>query len=141
MLPVFAAEVGGHFPPLLGFPFKNRCGDGVCTEPVFSSGDDLIELFGLRCALQCRLAFSLLHPENGIVAVGIDGLVLDALLVHQGEGMDNGEKLSDVVGAVHRTEVEYLRTGLQVDALIFHRAGIAGAGGVYRPCVGDYLVG
>ena len=44
--------------------------------------------------------------------------------------MDDGEKLADVVGAVDRTIVENLGTGLKVDALVFHRTGIAGTGGI-----------
>ena len=58
----------------------------------------------------------------------------------QGEGMDDGEKLADVVGAVDRTIVENLGTGLKVDALVFHRTGIAGTGGIHSPGVSYYLV-
>ena len=58
-----------------------------------------------------------------------------------GSGVDDGEKLADVVGAVDRTIMEDLGTGLKVDALVFHRTGIAGTGGIHSPGVGYYLVG
>ena len=111
------------------------------AEPVFGSGDDLIELFGLGSVLQFGLALFLAYPELGIYAVAINYLVGNALLLHQGEGVDDGEKLADVVGAVDRTIMENLGTGLKVDALVFHRTGIAGTGGIHSPSVGYYLVG
>ena len=111
------------------------------AEPVFGTGDDLIELLGLRSALQLGLALLLVYPELGIHAVAVDYLVGNAFLGHQGEGVDDGEELADVVGAVDRTIVENLGTGLKVDALVFHRTGIAGTGGIHSPSVGYYLVG
>ena len=105
------------------------------AEPVLGSGDDLVELFGLGSALQFGLALFLAYPELGIHAVAINYLVGNALLLHQGEGVDDGEKLADVVGAVDRTIVENLGTGLKVDALVFHRTGIAGTGGIHSPGV------
>ena len=136
-----SSEIGWNLAPLLRFPLKDRYGDGVAAEPVFGTGDDLIELLGLRSALQFGLALFLAYPELGIHAVAINYLVGNALLLHQGEGVDDGEKLADVVGAVDRTIMENLGTGLKVDALVFHRTGIAGTGGIHSPGVGYYLVG
>ncbi len=135
-----SSEIGWNLAPFLRLPFYNRYGDGV-VRGAFGSGDDLIELFGLGSALQFGLALFLAYPELGIHAVAINYLVGNALLLHQGEGVDDGEKLADVVGAVDRTIVENLGTGLKVDALVFHRTGIAGTGGIHSPGVGSYLVG
>lgn len=55
--------------------------------------------------------------------------------------MDDGEKLTDIVGAVDGAEMEDLGPRLQVDTLILHRPGIAGAGSIYRPRVCPYLWG
>ena len=136
-----SSKIGWNLAPFLRFPFYNRYVDGVGAEPVLGSGDDLIELFGLGSALQFGLALFLAYPELGIHAVAINYLVGNALLLHQGEGVDDGEKLADVVGAVDRAIVENLGTGLKVDALVFHRTGIAGTGGIHSPGVGSYLVG
>jgi len=137
----FSSEIGRNLAPLLRFPFKDRDGYGVGAEPILGTGDDLIELLGLRSTLQFGLALFLAYPELGIHAVAINYLVGNALLLHQGEGVDDGEKLADVVGAVDRTIMENLGTGLKVDALVFHRTGIAGTGGIHSPSVGSYLVG
>lgn len=64
-------------------------------------------LVGLGCrviALEFGLAVPLLYPKNGVVRIGIDDLVANALLFHQGQGVDNGEELTDVVGATHRSK-------------------------------------
>ena len=73
---------------------------------------------------------------NGVVGVAVYDLVLDAPLFHQCQCVNNGKELTDVVGAVHGTKVEYLRSSLQVNSPVFHRAGIAAARGIYSPCVG-----
>ena len=80
----FSSEIGRNLAPFLRFPFKDRHGDGVGAEPIFGTGDDLIELLGLRSALQLGLALLLVNPELGIHAVAIDYLVGDASLGHQG---------------------------------------------------------
>ena len=80
----FSSEIGRNLAPLLCFPFKDRDGYGVGAEPVFGTGDDLIELLGLRSTLQFGLALLLVNPELGIHAVAIDYLVCDASLGHQG---------------------------------------------------------
>ena len=137
----FSSEIGRNLAPLLRFPFKDRNGDGVGAEPILGTGDDLIELLGLRSALQFGLALLLAYPELGIHAVAIDYLVGNALLCHQGEGVDDGEELADVVGAVDRTIVENLGAGLKVDALVSHRTRIAGTGCVYSPGIRRNFIG
>ena len=64
-----------------------------------------------------------------------------ASLLHESQSMHYGEKLPYVVGAVHRTEVEHLRSGGKVDGLIFHRTGISGAGCIHSPGVRLHLIG
>ena len=137
----FSSEIGRNLAPLLRFPFKDRNGDGVGAEPILGTGDDLIELLGLRSALQFGLALFLVYPELGIYAVAVDYLVGNAFLVHQGEGVDDGEELADVVGAVDRTIVENLGAGLKVDALVFHRTRIAGTGSIYSPGIRRNFIG
>ena len=137
----FSSEIGWNLAPFLRFPFKDRDGDGVGAEPVFGTGDDLIELLGLRSALQFGLALFLVYPELGIHADAVDYLVGNAFLSHQGEGVDDGEELADVVGAVDRTIVENLRTSLKINALVFHRTGISGAGCIHSPGVRLHLIG
>ena len=51
------------------------------------------------------------------------------------ESVYYGEKFAYVVRAVHGSEVEHLRTRREVDSLIFHRTGVAGAGCVNSPSV------
>ena len=111
------------------------------AEPVFGTGNDLIELLGLRSAKQLGLALLLVYPDLGIYAVAVDYLAGNALLCHQGEGVDDGEKLADVVGAVDRTIVENLSAGLKVDALVFHRTRIAGTGSIYSPGICRNFIG
>ena len=51
-----------------------------------------------------------------------------APLLHQCQGVDYGEKLADIVGGgFDRAEMEYAPASGQVDALVFHTAGIAHA--------------
>ena len=50
--------------------------------------------------------------------------------------MDDGEELADVVRAAYRTEVEHLLPRGEVNATVFHWSGVAGAGGIHRPCQG-----
>ena len=80
----FSSEIGRNLAPFLCIPFHDRDGNGVGAEPVFGTGDDLVELLGLWGALQFDLALLLVYPELGIHAVAIDYLVGDASLGHQG---------------------------------------------------------
>ena len=134
---LFPAEIGGNLSPFQCLPFHDGHLDVVCAEPKFSTGNDVEETSGLLVARQGGLAFLLRYPEYGIVTVGIDGLS-DSFSLHERQGMDDGEELSDVVGAVNRTEMEDLSASSQVDSAIFHTAWVAGACRVYRPRIGTH---
>ena len=136
----FPTEIGWHFAPLLGLPLHYGRGETMGGEPSFGARDDLKELFGLGVAHKFGLALPLVHPQYGVVAVGIYRLLKSALL-HQRKGVDNGEKLSDVVCAMDRAEMEHLFARGQVYATVFHRAGIAAARRVHRPSIGSHAHG
>lgn len=111
------------------------------AEPVLCAGYDLMELRGLGSMLQFGLALFLFYPQLGIHAVAVDYLVSNPPLFHQGKGVDYGEELADIIGAVKWTVVENLCSRLQVYALVFHRTGIAGAGCIYSPGICHYFIG
>ena len=50
------------------------------VQPLLSPQDNLIELLRLWRAFQLRLALPLLNPENGVVRVAVDGLVVQPLI-------------------------------------------------------------
>ena len=126
---LFSTEIGGNFTPLVGFPFQDGIGDTVRLEPGFGAGNHFVELFGARGARQLRATLLAAHPRNGGGRIGINGH-FRALLVQEGEGVDDGEKLADVVRAVDGAEMKDLARFGEEDAAVFHRTGIAGAGGV-----------
>lgn len=97
----------------------------MSLQPSLGTGYYVEKDTSLSCQLERCLTLLLGYPKNGIVAVGIYCLSLYPPLLHQGKSMDNGEKLPYVVGAVDRTEMEDTLARLQVNALIFHRSGIA----------------
>ena len=101
----------------------------------------MIQRFRFRCSLQLSFAFPFRHPEDGVVRVAVYRLVGQPLLLHQRQGMDDSEKLTDVVGALHGSEVEHLLPGLQVYGLILHGARVAAAGCIYSPSVSGDLHG
>ena len=138
---LFPSEVGWDFTPSLGIPFQNRDGNLVGAEPVLCAGYDLMELRGLGSMLQLGLALFLFYPQLGIHAVAVDYLVSNPPLLHQGKGMDYGEELADIIGAVKWTVVENLCSRLQVYALVFHRTRIAGTGCIYSPGICHYFIG
>lgn len=98
-------------------------------EPGFGAGDHFVELFGARGTRQLRATLFAAHPRNGGGRIRINGH-FRALLVEEGEGMDDGEKFADVVRAVDGAEVKNLAPLGEKDAAVFHRTGISGAGGV-----------
>ena len=108
-------------------------------KPVFGSGDDLKKLFRLRSAFQLCLALPLGHPEDGVVRVGINGFVVQALVPAEGKSMDDGQELPDIIGTSDWAEVKHLITRLQVNSLIFHRTRIAGTGRIHGPRIGTNL--
>ena len=101
----------------------------MCLEPGFGAGNHFVELFGARGARQLRATLFAVHPRNGGGRIGINGH-FRPLLVEEGEGVDDGEKFADVVRAMDGTEMEDLAPLGEEDAAVFHRTGIAGAGGV-----------
>ena len=76
------------------------------------------------------LAFLLLHPTDGITAITIHGHV-QPFLLEQGKGVDNGEKLTNVICTVHRAEMKHLLEAGQVNAPILHHARIAATGRIH----------
>lgn len=136
---LLVAEVGGNLAPFLGFPFDDGNGGMVGGEPSLGTGYEFVG-FGCRViAHEFGLAMLVAHPEDGVVRVGVDGLIAYALLVHEGQGVYDGKEFADVVGATDGAEVEDLRPCGQVDALIFHRSWVSGAGGVHSPRVCSHL--
>ena len=65
--------------------------DGVGAGPVLGSGDDLVELFGLGAPIELHCFLQAEHSRF----VAINYLVGNALLLHQGRGVDDG--FADVV--------------------------------------------
>lgn len=111
----------------------------MCLKPVFSPGNDLEERLRLWRALQLCLALPLRHPENGIVTVGIDGLIGQALLPTEGKGMHDGQELPDIISAMNGTVMKHSIACLQVYRLIFHRTRIARTGRIHRPSIGPHF--
>ena len=97
--PLLAAKVGGNFTPFLGFPFDDGVTEIVGLQPVFGTGNDLEKGFCLGVTLQFGLALPLLYPEDCVVGVAIDGLVMQTFLPTKRQGMHNSQELPDVVGA------------------------------------------
>ena len=136
---LFPTKVCWNLAPFLGFPLNDGIAEVMGLEPVFSTGYDLEEGFCLGRALEFGLTLALGDPEDGIVGVAVDGLVVQALVPAESEGMNDSQELPDVVRAMHRTIVEHLITRLQVDGLIFHRPRIPTTGCIHRPSIGPYL--
>ena len=126
---LLAAEVGRDLAPLIGLPLHDGVGDAVCLEPCLGTFDELEELFGLGGALELGVAAFLAYPADGGAAVAIDGH-REALLMEQGQGMHDGEKLTYIVRSMHGAKVEDLLAIAQVYAAVLHRTGIATAGGI-----------
>ena len=106
---------------------------------MLGTGYDLEKGFRLRRALQFGLTLAFGDPEDGVVGVAIDGLVVQTLIPTKGKGMDNGEKLADIISAMHRTIVKHLIARLQIDGLLFHRPRIATTGSIHGPSIGPHL--
>ena len=136
---LFSSEVSRNLAPFRGFPLNDGIPEIVRIEPQLGSRNDLIELFCLRRTLEFSLALALLNPENGIVGVRIDSLVVQTLIPTEGKRMNDGEELPDVISAVNRTEMKHLIARLQIDGLIFHRPGITRTSGIHSPSVCPYF--
>ena len=74
-------------------------------EPALGPGNDAEELFCARRALKFSLALAFAYPEDGVVAVGIYGFLRPRPL-NEGQGVDYGEELANVIGAIHRAKAE-----------------------------------
>ena len=135
----FAPKVGRYFTPFLGLPLDDWITIVVCLQPLLCTGNHLKEGLRRRGMLELGLTLPLRHPEDGIIAVGVDGLVVKSLLPSQCQCVDNSKEFTYIIGAVDRSEVKHPRTRLQVDGLIFHRARIARAGSIHSPRVCPYL--
>ena len=112
---LFSSEVSGNLTPLGSFPFDDGVAEGIGAEPVLGTGDDLVQLFCFGIVGKGGLTTFLVYPQDGIVAVAVDGFAYSHLLL-QGQGVNDGQELPDVVGAKYRTEMEYLLTCGKVNA-------------------------
>ena len=70
------------------------------------------------------------HPTDGGATITINGDAFEALFLYQRESVDNGEKFAYIVRAQHWTIVKNLLSCAEIDAAIFHRAGIFGTSGI-----------
>ena len=93
----FAPKVGGYFAPFLGLPLDDWITIVVCLQPLLRTGNHLKEGLSRRGMLELGLTLPLRHPEDGIIAVGVDGLVMEALVPTECQGMDDGEEFPDIV--------------------------------------------
>ena len=126
----FPSEISRNFAPAPGFPFEQ--GDvciGIVLQPGLGACDEAEELFRARRPGQFGATLLAFHPKHGVTAVGVD-CEINALLLEQGEGMNNGEKLSDIVRPVNGTEMKYLLSRFEIDATIFHLSWISRTGGI-----------
>ena len=135
----FAPKVGRYFTPFLGLPLDDWITIVVCLQPLLCTGNHLKEGLRRRGMLELGLTLPLRHPEDGIIAVGVDGLVVESLVPAECQCMDDGEKFPDVIRAVHRTIVEHAGTCLQVYGLVFHRPRISRTRCIHRPSVCPHL--
>ena len=77
---LFSSEVSGNLAPLSGFPLDDGIAIIVSLQPSFGPFNNLKELFRLWRALQSGFALAFLDPENGVVAVAVDGFA-DTLIL------------------------------------------------------------
>ncbi len=84
-----------------------------------------MSLCRLRSVFKFCLALHLLDPQLCVYGVGVDYFVRYPFLLHEGEGVDNGKELTDVVRALEWPVMEDSGTCLQVNALVLHRSRIA----------------
>ena len=128
-------EVGGNLSPRLRIPLDEGHVYGVGAQPVLCPSDDLIELCRFFVVLQFGLTLSFSYPSDGSEAVAVDGFP-DVPLFHERQCVDDSKEFADIVCSVNRSEMKHLCSCRQVDALIFHRSGVARTGSIYRPRVG-----
>ena len=117
---MFAAEVGGNLAPGVGVPLEDGVGDGVGLYPAVGAGEEL-EDAGVACGvLELGAGAAVAHPGLGDAAVAVDGGACVAALCQEGGGVDDGEILADVVGAiVEGAKVEDLGAVVDAYAAVF----------------------
>ena len=127
---LFAAKVGGYFPPQVGVPLEDGGGVGVVVEPCLGAANEVVE--GCRLGVERQFGATLLgpYPALGGHRVGVERHA-DALLLEICQPVDYGKKLADIVGAEWRLEVEQLLPRSHMHSLILHHAGVAAAGGIH----------
>lgn len=121
------------------FPLDDGVAEVVSGQPVFGPCNNLIQGFRLGRTLQFCLALAFVDPEDGVVGIAVDGLVEKSLIPAEGQGVDDGQEFTDIIGALDGAEMEYAVACLQVYALVFHWAGIARTACVNSPRVCLYL--
>lgn len=95
----------------------------MCLEPSFGPVEQ-VEEFGIAGGgIKFGVGFFLTNPSNGGARVGIHRNIT-AFLVEEREGMNNGQKLANVVRPVGiRPHGEQFLAGGQVNTLVLHIAG------------------
>lgn len=105
-------------------------------QPAFGAFNKLVYGFRTFVAHQLGLAFLSFYPQLGVARVAVNDHVVTLLLLEQGQGMHDSQKLTNVVGTFYRTIVKDLLTRFQIDTAVFHFSRIAGAGSVYSQSLG-----
>ena len=78
---LFPSEVSGNLAPLGGLPFDDGIAEGMGAEPVLGTSDELVQLLCFGIVGKGGLAVFLVYPEDGVVAVAVDGLADSHLLL------------------------------------------------------------
>ena len=135
----FPPKICGDFAPLRRFPFaQGHFRIGICLQPAFGPFNHLIELLCARSPRQSGAAFLLLDPQQGVAAVGINGEWRTHLL-EQGQGMNNGQELTDIVGAINRAVMKHHLPRLEINATIFHLTRISRTGRINGQGIGCHF--
>lgn len=100
------AEIGRNLTPFFCLPFNEGIPEAMCFEPLFGTCHYLIEIFRLGGAFEGGLAFLLIHPQDGIIAVRIYCLCAVSLLFEKGKRMNYGKKLTNIICAMDGAEME-----------------------------------
>ena len=97
-------------------------------EPCLGTTDEVKD-GGVGCGGgELRATVTLLDPRDGVAAVGVDRQLGLPRLSAESQGVDDGQKLADVVRALrHRADVEELAAAGYMHAAILHVARVAAA--------------
>ena len=96
---LFPAEISRDFAPDFCFPFQNRDIYRIVVQPVFCTGNQLEQVLVFGVGLQFGLALLLSNPQLRVDRVAIDR-VTEVFLFLPGKGMNDSQKLADIVRAV-----------------------------------------